>query len=159
MAIPAFSTRQNNASWDFAKPQISYAGESDLSYPGDICLYPRFWSSYIGALYDAKVRVMTANFWLDVDDLIQFSFHDFVMIDNHLWHVNKLIDFDLSGDHMTKAELIEVVDPDAWANGQNWSFEATRYSEWENNTNYPDASTVQPILPGGNVQVEQEEEE
>ena len=158
-AIPAFSTRQNNASWDFAKPQISYAGESDLSYPGDICLYPRFWSSYIGALYDAKVRVMTANFWLDVDDLIQFSFHDFVMIDNHLWHVNKLIDFDLSGDHMTKAELIEVVDPDAWANGQNWSFEATRYSEWENNTNYPDASTVQPILPGGNVQVEQEEEE
>ena len=156
-AIPAFSTRQNNASWDFAKPQISYSGESDLSYQGDICLYPRFWSRYIGALYDAKVRVMTANFWLDVDDLIQFSFHDFVMIDNHLWHVNKLIDFDLSGDHMTKAELIEVVDPNAWANGQNWDFGATRYSEWESNTNYPDASTVQPVLPGANNQQQEEE--
>lgn len=145
--IPKFSTRRNNASWDFAKPQISYSGETDLSYPGDICLYPRFWNRYIEALYDAKVRVMTANFRLDVDDLLRFSFRDFVLIDNHLWHVNKLIDFDLSGEHLTKAELIEVVNPDAWVNGQNWSFEATRYSEWENNTYYPDASTVQPVLP------------
>lgn len=158
-AIPAFSTRQNNASWDFAKPQISYAGESDISYPGDICLYPRFWNRYLGALYDAKVRVMTANFWLDVEDLLQFSFKDFVMIDNHLWHVNKLIDFDLSGDHLTKAELIEVIDPEAWVNGQNWSFEATRYNEWEQNTNYPDASTVQPVLPGSENQIQNEEEE
>lgn len=158
-AIPKFSTRQNNASWDFAKPQISYAGESDLSYPGDICLYPRFWNRYLGALYDAKVRVMTANFWLDIEDLLQFSFKDFVMIDNHLWHVNKLIDFDLSGDHLTKAELVEVVDPDAWVNGQNWDFGASRYNEWEQNTNYPDASTVQPVLPGSENQIQNEEEE
>lgn len=147
-AIPAFSTRHVNASWDFAKPQISYSGESDLSYPGEICLYPRFWSKYIGALYDAKVRVMTAAFRLDIDDLIKFSFRDFVMIDNHLWHVNKLMDFDYSGENLTNVELVEVVSPESWESGQDWEFTGRRYAEWENNTDYPDSSTVQPVLPG-----------
>ena len=154
--VPKFSTRWNNASWDFAKPQISYSGETDLSYPNDICLYPRFWNRYIGALYDIRVRVMTANFWLDTEDLLQFSFRDFVMIDNHLWHVNKLIDFDISGEHLTKAELVEVLDPEAWVNGQDWSFDSSEYGAWGLNTNYPNASTVQPILPGQN-QVEPEQ--
>lgn len=159
-SIPFFSTRNNTASWDFAKPQISYSDESDLSYPGTICLYPRFWSNYMNALYNAKVRVMTANFWLDIEDLITFSFKDFVMIDNHLWHVNKLIDFDLSGDHMTKAELIEVLDPQAWINGQNWSFDSGGMErEYIINTNYVDAGTLDYVIPGGSHAQNEETEE
>lgn len=125
--VPEFSTKSNYfyASWDFAKPQISYAGETDLSYDPNCCLYPRFWANYIGSLYDAKVRVMTAKFWLDTDDLIKFTFKDFVVIDNHIWHVNKLIDFDCSGENLTQAELVEVTDIEAWVNGQNWNFSVT----------------------------------
>ena len=120
--IPFFSTRQNLASWDFAKPQLSYSMENDLSYPSESCLYPRFWRDYMSAVYDAKTRVLTADFNLSVEDLLTFSFRNFVIIDNHLWHPNKLIDFDLSGETLTKVELVEVTDTDAWINGQNWDF-------------------------------------
>lgn len=118
--IPFFCTRQNLASWDFAKSSVSYSLENDLSYPSEICLYPRFWRDYIGSLYDAKTRVMTGNFALSVEDLINFSFRDFVVIDNHIWHPNRLIDFDLSGESLTKVELVEVTDIEAWVSGQNW---------------------------------------
>lgn len=120
--IPFFSTRQNLASWDFAKPQLSYSMENDFTYPSEICLYPRFWRDYMSAVYDAKTRVLTADFNLSVEDLLTFSFRNFVVIDNHLWHPNKLIDFDLSGETLTKVELIEVTDTDAWISGQNWDF-------------------------------------
>ena len=120
--IPFFCTRQNLASWDFAKSSLSYSMENDLTYPAEICLYPRFWRDYMSALYNAKTRVLTADFALSVEDLITFSFRNFVMIDNHLWHPNKLIDFDLSGETLTKVELIEVNDIDAWTQGQNWDF-------------------------------------
>lgn len=120
--IPFFSTRQNLASWDFAKPQLSYSMENDFTYPSEICLYPRFWRDYMSAVYDAKTRVLTADFNLSVEDLLTFSFRNFVIIDNHLWHPNKLIDFDLSGETLTKVELVEVTDTEAWINGQNWNF-------------------------------------
>ena len=120
--IPFFSTRQNLASWDFSKSQLSYSAENEFTYPSEICLYPRFWRDYLSAVYDAKTRVMTADFALSVEDLITFSFRNFVIIDNHLWHPNKLIDFDLSGETLTKVELVEVTDLDAWINGQNWNF-------------------------------------
>lgn len=122
--IPDFSMKSKyyNTSWDFAKSELSFSGETDTSYDPEECLYPRFWRDYITSLYDAKVRVMTANFWLDTEDLLTFSFKDFVVIDNHLWHVNRLIDFDYSGESLTKAELVEVTDISAWTNGQDWSF-------------------------------------
>lgn len=122
--IPDFSTKSKyyNASWDFAKSELSFSGETDTSYNPEECLYPRFWRDYITSLYDAKVRVLTADFWLDTEDLLTFSFKDFVVIDNHLWHVNRLIDFDYSGESLTKAELVEVTDISAWTNGQDWSF-------------------------------------
>jgi hypothetical protein len=65
---------------------------------------------------------MTAWFNLTPTDLLNFSFKDFVIIDGRLWHPNKVMDFDLSGESLTKVELIEVHDIEAWTNGQNWAF-------------------------------------
>lgn len=128
--IPNFSSKSKyyNTSWDFAKSELSYSDETDVTYNPNDCLYPRFWSRYIGSLYDAKVRVLTASFMLDTEDLIKFSFRNFVNIDNHLYHVNKLIDFDYSGESLTQAELIEVVNVDDWVNGQDWNFRTIIHS-------------------------------
>lgn len=128
--IPNFSSKSKyyNASWDFAKSELSYSDETDISYNPEDCLYPRFWSSYIGSLYDAKVRVLTASFMLDTEDLLTFSFKNFVVVDNHVYHVNKLIDFDYSGETLTQAELIEVTDLPAWTTGQNWAFRTLQTS-------------------------------
>ena len=134
--IPLFSTRYNYASWDFAKSQISYSGENDTTYDPNSCLYPRFWNKYIRALYNAKTRVMTAKFHLDAEDLLSFSFKNFVIIDNHLWHPNKLIDYNMSGEDLTQVELIEVTDVDSWVNGQNWNFKNAPQGSTFRNENF-----------------------
>ncbi len=61
-------------------------------------------------------------------DLLNFSFRNFVVIDNHLFHPNKVIDYDITGESLTKVELVEVHDIDAWVNGQDWDFTTNRSS-------------------------------
>lgn len=126
--IPQFSTRRNDATFDWAKSSVSFSGETDDSYPSDIALYPRFWGNYIGALYNAETQVMTAWFNLSLNDLLTYKFSDFVNVEGRLWHVNKIIDFDLNGESLTKCELVEVHNLDAWCNGQNWTFDTSTYS-------------------------------
>lgn len=121
--IPVFSTHSGDAAFDWAKPMISYSGETDNSYPEWISLYPRFWSNYLEELYDAKNRIMTADFYLSTMDLLTFSFKNFVIIDNKLWHPNRIIDYDISGENLTRVELVEVHNLEAWTSGQNWLFE------------------------------------
>lgn len=142
-AIPKFSTRLGTATFDWAKPMVSYNGETDESYPESISLYDRFWSNYIGALYSAETRVMTASFNLSVLDLLNFDFKNFVSIDNRIWHPNKIIDFDISGESLTKVELVEVNDIEAWVNGQDWNF-SVRKSAYDN---YVDPSSMIIIPP------------
>lgn len=121
--IPVFSKHKGDAAFDWAKPMISYSGETDNSYPERIALYPRFWSNYLEELYDAKNRIMTADFYLSTMDLLNFSFKNFVIIDNKLWHPNRIIDYDISGENLTRVELVEVHNLEAYVNGQNWLFE------------------------------------
>ena len=152
-AIPKFSTRLGMASFDFAKPSVSFSGENDTTYPDSITLYPRFWSKYLEDLYSAKSRVMTAWFWLSPTDLLTFNFKDFVIIDNKLWHPNKIIDFDITGESLTKCELVEVQDIESWVNGQNWDFSIDRESGYDN---YVDPSSMVIYYP--ETQNENEEE-
>ena len=121
-AIPLFSTKKGDVTFDWSKPSFSYSGETDVTYPEYISLYSRFWSSYLEELYDAHNRVMTADFYLSTMDLLNFTFRDFVIVDNHLYHPNKIIDYDISGETLTRVELVEVHNIDAWVNGQNWTF-------------------------------------
>lgn len=126
--VPFFGTRKGMATFDWAKPEISYSKETDATYPEGISLYQRFWGKYLEELYSAQNRVITANFWLDTMDLLNFSFRNFVVIDNHLFHPNKVIDYDITGESLTKVELVEVHDIDAWVNGQDWDFTTNRSS-------------------------------
>ena len=124
-AIPLFGTRRNDATFDWAKSSISFSGETDETYPSDIALYPRFWSNYINSLYNAETQVMTAWFNLSLNDVLTYKFKDFVSINGRLWHVNKIIDFDLSGETLTKCELVEVHNMSDWCDGQNWTFDTS----------------------------------
>lgn len=126
--MPFYGTRKGMATFDWAKPEISYSKETDATYPEGISLYSRFWGNYLEELYSAQNRVITANFWLDTMDLLTFSFRNFVVIDNHLFHPNRIIDYDISGESLTKVELVEVHNIDAWVNGQNWDFIVNRSS-------------------------------
>lgn len=116
--IPHFDTRYDNCSLDFAKSKVSYAMESDATYPPDTCIYPRFWESYITELYDIHNRKMTAWFYLDQNDIRDFSFRNFVIIDNKLWHPVKLHSVSPLGDSLTKVELVEVHEIESYINGQ-----------------------------------------
>ena len=147
-AIPVFSTRRDYASYDFAKSSVSFSKEDDTTYDGSTALYPRFWSKYINELYDAENRVMTAWFDLSPEDLLNFSFKDFVIIDNRLWHPNKVMDFDISGESLTKVELIEVHNIDAWVSGQNWNFEIPAKSPFkETISNVDSSASINQTVP------------
>jgi hypothetical protein len=153
-AIPKFCTRLGMATFDFAKPSISFNGENDTTYPDNISLYQRFWSKYLEDLYSAKTRVMTAWFWLSPTDLLTFDFKDFVIIDNKLWHPNKIMDFDISGESLTKVELVEVQNIDAWVSGQDWNFYIPR-GEYDN---YSDPGEMVIVYPETESENQNDEE-
>ena len=73
-------------------------------------LYSRFFKKYFDERYSIQTKVVTCYMNLTNLDYINFKFNQFVMIDNQLYMVNKISDYDMCSDETTKVELITVND-------------------------------------------------
>ena len=73
-------------------------------------LYSRFFKKYFDERYSIQTKVVTCYMQLTLFDYINFKFNQFVMIDNQLYMVNKISDYDISSIEPTKVELITVND-------------------------------------------------
>ena len=73
-------------------------------------LYSRFFKKYFDERYSIQTKVVTCYIQLTLFDYINFKFNQFVMIDNQLYMVNKISDYDISSIEPTKVELITVND-------------------------------------------------
>lgn len=110
----------NAWSLNFGNPAIYYNDEEGAAeqVPQNN-IYERFWKDYLNDRFSRNNKLLKANFILTVNDL-KDVFRKFIMIDNTLWVVNKIDNFDYLNDtNIVECELINVQDIDNYIS-QTW---------------------------------------
>ena len=82
-------------------------------------IYEAFWEQFIEERYNKQNKVLTAYLYLSPTDYRNFTFYKFVTIDNVLYHINQIFDFDFDVNTPTKVELVQVWQMKAYSNGQD----------------------------------------
>lgn len=110
--LPAISTysRDGRYSIFFNAPKELYFKRPMLNYSNARHIYQGFWEEYLNDRYSVQTKVLSTYLYLTADDWQRFKFNKFVLIDNILYMVNKIKDFDLTTDRSTKVELVQVND-------------------------------------------------
>lgn len=85
---------------DYTKDKTVDSAKGNYIY--DIC-----WNDYINERYNANNKKVTCYVKLNPIDFEQFNFKTFVTIDNQLFVVNRVVDYDVNAN-TTKCELIQV---------------------------------------------------
>lgn len=119
--LPLYTTHKDNVSWDLGYPRISYDKYTTSTYSPETCLFSRFWESYITEIYNVNNKIMTCKVKLTWNDMIEFSFRNFVSINGTLWHVNKIKNFNPLSDDPVEVELIKVTNIEAYISGQRYN--------------------------------------
>jgi hypothetical protein len=91
----------------FNTPMQSYSVYQNLDNSQGI--YNMIWSNYIKERYDIQNKIVTCYIWLTIEDYKNFNFNRFIKIENQLYVINKIFDYDFT-DKGTKVELITVQD-------------------------------------------------
>lgn len=71
-------------------------------------IYENFWEDYINERYDVQNKIVTCYIKLNVRDFQNIKDNPFVTIDNQLYFVNKIEDFNFESNDATKVELVTV---------------------------------------------------
>ena len=114
--LPLISTISNdNWSIHFESPkEYFFEKPSDnINY-----IYDNFWKNFIDERYSVQSKKLTAYFYLTPEDYKKINFRQFVKIENTLYHVNRIIDYDFDTNSPTKVELVQVWSTDAYTGGQ-----------------------------------------
>lgn len=101
-------TSNGTFSYDLGYPQSNYAGWSMQDYPSAGTIYNNYWDDYIKDLYDKDTSIITVNVRLSLQEMKAFTFKDFVLIKDTLWHPNKVIDYNPLSVAPVKFEMIKV---------------------------------------------------
>lgn len=96
----------------FNIPNITY-GED---FTGVKSIYELFWKDYFDERYSYKNKVVEVKMKLSIEDYNTIRRGTFIKIDNQLYVFNKISDFDIQGDGLTKCELLTVNNLDAYTN-------------------------------------------
>lgn len=115
---------------DYSTTAIYYRELSIVSRNGNMCLfnvplnnysykefprnvkaiYDNYWKNYLDERYNTQNKVVTCYIKLTPTDYINFKFNQFVLINNQLYIVNKIFNYDVTSNQSTKVELVTVQD-------------------------------------------------
>lgn len=108
------TTKYHQLSTFIGKYMITYTVPSYTfcyqDYKGKVGLYETFWQNYLQERYDVQNKIVTCYLRLKNSDWNNFDFNKFVKIDNQLYFVNKIFDYNPSSNEPTKCELITIQD-------------------------------------------------
>ena len=96
----------------FNIPNITY-GEDFTNVKS---IYELFWKDYFDERYSYKNKVVEVKMKLSIEDYNTIRRGTFIKIDNQLYVFNKISDFDIQGNGLTKCELLTVNNLDAYTN-------------------------------------------
>ena len=126
-SFPTFSNVvqfTNGTLWDnkntytvlFNVPNEEYTYNHLMNKVGNYSVYKLFWEKYINEVYNIQNKKVTAYLRIDPIEYERIKFNRFVTIDNQLFMINKVIDYDINTNKSTKVELIQINNPDNYTN-------------------------------------------
>lgn len=93
----------------FAIPSANYTYVKD-SYDNKNGIFKNFWEKYLNERYNKQNKIVTCYLRLTPYDIANFQYNNFVKIENQLYMVNKIYDYQVSEDLSTKVDLITIQD-------------------------------------------------
>jgi len=102
-----------NMSLNFGQVQLIKDGNYVAGNTPNNVFY-KYWQNTMTQLSDPDCKVITANFWLNANDITDFKFSDLIFFsfngDDGYYRVNKIYDYDPSSTTSTKVELIKTIE-------------------------------------------------
>lgn len=98
----------------FNQPKEDYTYDKLPTIAKGNYIYDLFWNRYMNERFNIQNKKVTAHFLLTPTDFQNFSFKKFVTIDNQVFMVNKIFDYDMNNKESVKCELVQVADPTAY---------------------------------------------
>lgn len=71
-------------------------------------LYVNFWRRTLAQINSGKL--LKAYFWLTEEDIFKLRLNDKIKVNNALWYINKVVDYDANNHKPTLVELLSVED-------------------------------------------------
>lgn len=113
---PAISTISKDGKYgiQFASPKELYFSKDLVPFDNPTYIYDNFWRDYLDELYSVQNKQLSIFLYLTPADFTTFSFANFVVIDNVLYHPIKICDYDICSKQSTKVELLQVYNIDSY---------------------------------------------
>ena len=121
-ALPDISTISNK--YNGLRYSVHFAAPRDYYFeaPEDATIkyvYNSFWRRYINERYCSQNKKLTAYVYLTIDEFKNIDFREFIKIDNILYHIDKIYDFNYNSESPVKMDLVQVWDMTAYTEGQH----------------------------------------
>ena len=107
--MPSFTYK--DCSVGYNTPVIRYSNDSFGT-----SIYNGFWANYIAERYNTQNKIVTCYLKLTPSDYANFDFNHFITIENQLYMVNKIYDYDITSTESTKVDLITIQNIDGYTN-------------------------------------------
>jgi len=111
---PFLDVVYNNNICTFNVPSTNFTYNNN--YSGKNSIYELYWKNYLDERYNIQNKKVTCYIKLTPLDWINFKFNKFVKIDNQLYIVNKIYDYDITSTQPTKVDLITIQDVTGYTN-------------------------------------------
>ena len=72
--------------------------------------FARCWRKYLNNIYSEDARILTANFYLNPEDIAQFEYNSKIFIKDNYYRINKISNYALGKNVSTKVELIKLIE-------------------------------------------------
>lgn len=96
----------------FNTPSSTYDIMKD--YDGKDSIYTNFWKDWMDEQYNVQNKKISCYLNIHPIDYLKFDFNHFIMIENQLYLLNKIEDYDITNPETTKCELIGIQDTNAY---------------------------------------------
>lgn len=103
----------------FNTPNENYTYNSS-EYTSKNSIFSQFWKNYLDERYNINNKVLTCYIFIPPTEYSRFKFNQFVKIENQLYMVNKIYDYDITSSDSTKVDLITVQDITKYMDVINW---------------------------------------
>ena len=119
----------------FTIPNENYTYLKD-SYNNKPAIYHNFWENYLNERYNKQNKVVTCYLRLTPYDIANFQYNNFVKIQNQLYMVNKIYDYNIDENQTTKVDLITIQNVKGYTdtNFKLFNIYNDQYKKWNYNT-------------------------
>lgn len=107
----------------YTLPQENYTYLKDSYNSNTNGIYKNFWENYLNERYNKQNKIVTCYLRLTPYDIANFQYNNFIKIENQLYMVNKIYDYQIDENQTTKVDLITIQDIKGYTNNNFNIFE------------------------------------